>query len=88
MTTGLQRSKTLQCFQLKYCILDTLHLPPFRIFGYVFAIQVTLGNVVKLEFIQLPVVGLTVELMDIVLLKTATQCASVTQNGSENNANS
>ena len=87
MTTGLQRSKILQCFQLKYCIPDTLHLSLFRIFGYVFAIQVTLGNVVKKELIKLLVVGLTVELMDIVLLKVATQCASVTQNGSENNAN-
>ena len=88
MRAGPQKLKTLQCLQLKYCIPDTLYLSPFRIFGYAFAIQVTLGNVVKLELTQLLVAGLTVELMATVLFKTATQCASVIQNGSENNANS
>ena len=88
MTAGLQRLKMLQCFQLKYIIQDTPYISPFRILSYAFAIQVTLGNVVKLELIQLLVVGLTVELMDTVLFRTVTQCASVIQNGSENNANS
>ena len=80
--------KNITVLPIENCIQDAPYLSRFRIFCYAFAIQVTPGNVVKLELIQLLVVGLTVELMDTVLFKTATQCASVIQNGLANNANS